>query len=78
MEVQQQRTTVRLNRPTYKAAKKLAVESETTLQDIMNKALTYYLSMIRRKKEGAKKVPSFADRSLGYKLGRPLTRKDLY
>ncbi len=67
---------MRLKKAVYKAAKKQAIEKDTSLQDIVNSALLSYLSQ-QAVLEGREK-PNFNDRQLGYRLDRPLRRKDLY
>lgn len=75
--MQLQRTTVRIQKPLYKEAKKLAVEQDKSLQDILNEALHRYLNNPEMQ-ERKEKLLVFRDKEMGYKLNRPLTRKDLY
>lgn len=68
------RTTLRLEENLKKSAERKALEEDTTLQDIFNKALESYLQNQAKKK--AKKIV-FITHNLGKALDN-LTRKDYY
>lgn len=68
------RTTLRLKEDLKKNAEKVALEKDTTLQDIFNKALEVYLQNQAQKE--AKKIV-FKTHSLGEPLDN-LTRDDIY
>lgn len=68
------RTTLRIKEDLKKNAQKMALEEDTTLQDIFNKALESYLQN-QAKKEAQKIV--FKTHSLGEPLDN-LTRDDIY
>ncbi|MGH2566629.1 MAG: hypothetical protein ACRDE5_19065 [Ginsengibacter sp.] len=68
------RTTIRLREALKKAAERIALEEDTTLQNIFNDALEAYLQDQGRKK--AKKI-IFGNHSLGADLDN-LTRDDYY
>lgn len=75
--MQLQRTTVRIHKPLYKQAKKLAVEQDKSIQEILNEALRTYLDNPTMP-QNEEKLLVFRDKHMGYKLNRLLTRKDLY
>jgi hypothetical protein len=68
------RTTLRINKPLKKKAEELALENNTTLQQIVNNALLYYLVERARVKQKPIKIKSF---NLGAGLDN-LTRDDIY
>jgi len=68
------RTTLRLDKDLKKNAERMALEEDTTLQDIFNKALASYLQNQAKKK--AKKIV-FKSFDLGVPLDN-LTRDDIY
>ena len=68
------RTTLRIQDYLKKDAQRKALEEDTTLQDIFNKALESYLQ--NQAKRQAKKIV-FKTHNLGEKLDN-LTRKDYY
>jgi len=68
------RTTVRLKQNLKKQAEKKALEENTSLQTILNRALEFYLD--RKAKHQAKKI-IFKTHDLGVPLDN-LRRKDFY
>lgn len=68
------RTTLRLRKPLKNAAERKALEENTSLQDIFNRALESYLE--REAEKGAKKI-FFKTHHLGEPLDN-LTRDDYY
>lgn len=68
------RTTVRLQEHVKKAAEKRALEEDTTLQDLLQRALLEYLDQRAR---GKAKRLIFHTHDLGVPLDN-LTRKDYY
>lgn len=68
------RTTIRLYTPLKKAAEKMALEQDTTFQEILNKALDEFLKKSNTKK--AEKL-TFQTFNLGANLDN-LTRDDFY
>ena len=68
------RTTLRLKTDLKKTAEKLAIEENTSLQEVFNRALGYYLE--NTAKRAAKKI-IFKTHSLGEPLDN-LTRDDIY
>lgn len=68
------RTTLRIEQNLKKEADKLALEQDTTLQNIFNKALKTYLAKDAKKQ--AKKIV-FKTHNLGVNLDN-LTRDDFY
>lgn len=68
------RTTVRLHEPLKKAAEKRALEEDTTLQDLFQRALREYLAQVARKKAQEFMLPTH---DLGVPLDN-LTRDDIY
>lgn len=68
------RTTIRLREPLKKAAERIALEENTTLQEIFNRALENYMQQEGRKE--AKKIV-FITHDLGAPLDN-LRRKDYY
>lgn len=73
-----QRTTVRITKPLFKTVKKLTVEKEISFQEIISQALINYLTNLDKGQEIRSEKFKFADKNMGHKLDRPLTRKDLY
>lgn len=73
-----QRTTVRIKKPLFLTAKRLSLEKEVSLQEIINQALLIYLNRLMSWSQKITKQVEFADRNLNLKVKRPLTRKDLY
>ncbi len=68
------RTTIRIGKPLKKEAERLALENNTTLQQVVNNALLYYLV-------GKKKVESKPIKIKSFNLGAGLdnlTRDDIY
>ena len=68
------RTTVRLQEHLKKAAEKRALEEDTTLQDLFQRALREYLAQTARKKAQEFMLPTH---DLGVSLDN-LTRDDIY
>lgn len=68
------RTTLRIEENLKKSAERKALDEDTTLQDIFNKALASYLQNQTKKK--AKKIV-FITHNLGEPLDN-LTRDDIY
>jgi hypothetical protein len=68
------RTTLRLKENLKKEAERFAREQEVTLQEVLNKALEYYLFQEGRKKAKKIKIPTI---DLGVPLDN-LTRDDFY
>lgn len=68
------RTTLRLEENLKKSAQRKALEEDTTLQDIFNKALESYLQ--NQAKDKARKIV-FKAKDLGVPLDN-LTRSDFY
>ncbi len=68
------RTTIRLKAPLKKAAERMALEEDTTLQEIFNRALEKYMNHEARKE--ARRIV-FKTHSLGAPLDN-LTRDDFY
>lgn len=68
------RTTLRLDKNLKKDVEKLALEEETSVQKIMNDALSDFLKKAAKKKAGIRFIPTH---NLGVPLDN-LTRNDYY
>jgi hypothetical protein len=66
------RTTVRIDKDLLLAAKKKALEEDTTLQSFIKQAILTHLH------DTHAPSPEFDDKDMGYQLNRPLRRRDLY
>ncbi len=69
------RTTLRLDKSLKKEAEKIALEEDTTLQNVVNLALDSFVE--QKKKKAAKKKLKIISFNLGVPLDN-LTRDDIY